>query len=494
MTDTWPTMNKGRPADAAGWRQPPGQPAPPAPRPGDPVVVDATVVGVPIAPPAVAAPAASRRCLQCGGEVDADGYCTSCGAKAPTEREHFEEAPASWVGAVCDRGVRHPRNEDALATAADEVPGSRAVLVVCDGVTTSDASDVAALAAARAARDVLDEGRPLAMATPASRGAAVAALFARAAAVANDAVAANTPAGAVNPAACTFVAALVVDSVVYAANVGDSRVYWLPDRGVARILTTDDSLAEASIAVGVPRKDAEGAADAHTITRWLGVDAADVLPRVASAQLSVPGWVLVCSDGLWNYASEPADLAAVLADAVRDAKPSPLAAPAEAAAAASSIASAPPVAPSSPVASAAPSATVASEPVASDPVASQPVASPEITSASVAAPAVGAAAQPVGSQIGPFGVPDAAPNAVADEVGSVVAPVAPAPAAPAAPAGPAPVDVARALVDWAITQGGHDNISACLARVGGWPEPAPAASQVDGEAATSKIMPPRARP
>ena len=481
MTDTWPTMNKGRPADPADpadaglWRQPPGQPAP-----GDPVVVDATSLGVPVAQPTAAT--ASRRCLQCGGEVDADGYCTSCGAKAPSGREHFEEAPASWVGAVCDRGVRHARNEDALATAADAAPGSRAVLVVCDGVTTSDASDVAALAAARAARDVLDEGRPLAMATPASRGAAVAALFARAAAVANDAVAVNTPAGAANPAACTFVAALVADSVVYAANVGDSRVYWLPDGGEGRILTTDDSLAEASIAGGVPRKDAEGAADAHTITRWLGVDAADVVPHVASLHVPGPGWVLVCSDGLWNDASDPAAMAAVLADAVRAAVPLPGASPVAEAAA-----------------PAAPAAPAAGSPVA---------------------PA-GATAQPVGSQIGPFGVPDpvaaaSLPDAPAPVDGpAAVRAAAPVPAGlgvPATstarptpttrttepdvvpPAGPAPVDVARALVNWAIAQGGHDNISVCLARVG--VKPAPAASQevVDGEAVTSKIMPARARP
>jgi serine/threonine protein phosphatase PrpC len=461
MTDTWPTMNKGRPADAGLWRQPPGQlpgqsaaPAASEPRPGDPVVVDATGVGVPVAPP-VAAPT-PRHCMQCGGEVDADGYCMSCGAKAPSERDHFEEAPASWVGAVCDRGVRHARNEDALAVAADEAPGSRAVLVVCDGVTTSDASDVAALAAARAARDVLDEGRPASMATPASRGAAVTALFARAAAVANDAVATNTAAGAVNPAACTFVAAVVIDSVVYAANVGDSRVYWLPDLGAGRILSTDDSLAEASIAGGVPRKDAEGAADAHTITRWLGVDSADVVPHVATMHVPGPGWVLVCSDGLWNDASDPAAMAAVLKDAVRAAQPLP---------GASSVVDA-----AARVVSVVPEADGLGAPV-------------------------GAAVQPVGSQIGPFGMPDPveAPPA------KVVPAVPEAPATPTMqpvatpPADPAPVDVARALVNWAIAQGGHDNISACLARVGVQPEPAASKVPVDGEAVTSKIIPAGAR-
>ncbi len=42
-----------------------------------------------------------------------------------------------------------------MALDAHPEPGSRAVLVVCDGVSTSTDSDVASLAAARAARDVL---------------------------------------------------------------------------------------------------------------------------------------------------------------------------------------------------------------------------------------------------------------------------------------------------------------------------------------------------
>ncbi|MEO6145323.1 MAG: zinc ribbon domain-containing protein, partial [Dermatophilaceae bacterium] len=94
-------------------------------------------------------------CKACGGQVSTDGYCDTCGARAPRVRDHFTEQPAPWVAAVCDRGIRHTRNEDAVALAADPERGSRAVLVVCDGVSNSVDSDVASLAAARAARDVL---------------------------------------------------------------------------------------------------------------------------------------------------------------------------------------------------------------------------------------------------------------------------------------------------------------------------------------------------
>ena len=74
-------------------------------------------------------------------------------------------------------------------------------------------------------------------------------------------------------------------------------------------ITTDDSYAAEQIAQGVARAAAESGAQAHAITRWLGSDAPDHTPRTVSLDLDGPGWVLVCSDGLWNYCSEPTDLA-----------------------------------------------------------------------------------------------------------------------------------------------------------------------------------------
>ena len=59
---------------------------------------------------------------------------------------------------------------------------------------------------------------------------------------------------------------------------------------------------------------------AHAITKWLGRDSTEIIPRVGELELSVPGWVVVCSDGLWNYASSPQELAAQL-DAAADADP-----------------------------------------------------------------------------------------------------------------------------------------------------------------------------
>lgn len=274
------------------------------------------------APEAPSAPGPAP-CRECGGEIDADGYCTTCGAKAPRARDHMTARPQSWVAAVSDRGVRHHRNEDAMAVAADEAPGSRAALVVCDGVSTSRDSDVASLAAAEAALAVLVSSQARGLGTGTARVAAIGARMSAAAEAAAAAVAAATSAqNTESPPSCTFVAAVVEAGQVVAGGVGDSRAYWLPDAGRPEQLTVDDSWAAVQIAAGAERAEAEAAS--HAITRWLGVDSPDQKPRVTSVVAGEPGWLLVCSDGLWNYCSPAPDLADLVRHLAADVGQEPL--------------------------------------------------------------------------------------------------------------------------------------------------------------------------
>jgi len=261
-------------------------------------------------------------CPACGGEVADDGYCGTCGARAPKRRDHFSEQPAPWVAAVCDRGLRHTRNEDAVALSAGAAQGSHAVLVVCDGVSSSTDSDLASLAAARAARDVLESSHPRGLGTGISLIAAIVARLGAAADAASEAVlevtrnAGTVPASdiaaadlSLSPASCTFVAAVLEQDLLVVGSVGDSRAYWIPDVGEATALTVDDSFAQMQITAGVPRAEAESGPQSHAITRWLGADAPDHKPATTTTTLAEPGWLLVCSDGLWNYASPAQDLA-----------------------------------------------------------------------------------------------------------------------------------------------------------------------------------------
>ncbi len=60
--------------------------------------------------------------------------------------------------------------------------------------------------------------------------------------------------------------------------------------------------------------EAEAYADvrAHAITGWLGADAYDLEPHTATFKPDHAGVVVVCTDGLWNYAESAHEMAQVL--------------------------------------------------------------------------------------------------------------------------------------------------------------------------------------
>lgn len=296
----------------------PAQPDAVQPDPAQPDAVEPDAVQpAGLEPDSVQGEADLAVCRACGGAVE-DGYCTQCGARAPSPRDHFEEHPADWVAGVCDKGKLHARNEDGMAVAV--TAAGVAVLVVCDGVTTAPESDRASLAAARAAAQALT-GASLAGAPPSWDVALRAAARAANAEAVGVAKVLGNPS---EPPSCTFVAAVVVGGTVHVAWCGDSRAYWVPDNGEPVALTVDHSLGTELIRGGMSPDEAEHDPSFHTITRWLGADSLNATPDIGAHPLDGAGWVVVASDGLWNYASTPEALAAALSRAVTD-DPDPLA-------------------------------------------------------------------------------------------------------------------------------------------------------------------------
>jgi serine/threonine protein phosphatase PrpC len=223
-------------------------------------------------------------------------------------RDHTEVDVGTAAG-VSDRGLRHPRNEDAMALASQQTPdGLVVVAVVCDGVSSSPRPDEASQAAADAALPVLlaavQAGGDLAEASQA------AVLAAR-----------ESVAGLEEPAnsrsATTFLSAVAAPGEVTLCWLGDSRAYWLGQPASDSVqLTRDDSVAGGMVEAGLVSEEAAMASPhAHVLTRWLGAEAADVggapahTPHVEGYSPPGTGVLLVCSDGLWNYLPEAADLA-----------------------------------------------------------------------------------------------------------------------------------------------------------------------------------------
>lgn len=257
----------------------------------------------PAAPPAV--------CPGCGASPEAvDGYCAHCGMKQPDPHDHVE-LDLDGLGAVTDRGLQHHRNEDAVAAALEGTGAERTrVVVVCDGVSSTADSHLAARAASAAACERLRTVAPQDNDEASLRTALVEAVAAAQAAVV------PIPAHGAETPSCTIVASLAVphgaDEVLVAtAWLGDSRAYVLAGDAVVQI-TVDDSWATEQIAAGTPVAEAFADPRSHSITRWLGADAPDVEPHVDLRIVGRGERLLLCSDGLWNYAATPAELATLV--------------------------------------------------------------------------------------------------------------------------------------------------------------------------------------
>lgn len=291
--------------------RPPASPAGAPAQPPDPRLRDT-------APP----PQASPACAACGaGTVGTGGCCGSCGRSQPGDRDHVERA-LECVAGVSDLGLRHHRNEDAFTVSATALPdGSSAVIaVVCDGVSSSSRPHEASAAAAEAAGESLLAALPRGVPGPQAMHDAVVD-----ASRAVDALADAEQVPGRNAPACTIVSAITAGGELTVGWVGDSRAYWLPMEGDAHPirLTEDDSWAAQMVKAGLLSEE-EALTDhrAHAITAWLGADNPELEPHTASFKPDRAGVVVVCTDGLWNYADTAERMAALVSP---DARTAPLA-------------------------------------------------------------------------------------------------------------------------------------------------------------------------
>jgi serine/threonine protein phosphatase PrpC len=261
-----------------------------------------------------AAAASDAGACRCGAGLearDAHGYCTQCGRRWQTPgRDHVKLPLAPHFAAVTDRGLRHPRNEDDVTIAMKDIAGKTVyVMTVCDGVSSSQIPDTASALAAgtveKALLSVLQAG-----AEQLEKAIAEAILEAHAAVSALP----YTPGGTKSPPSTTIVTATVADGVATIGWVGDSRAYWLGGDEV-RMLTHDHSWINQMVDAGqMTQEEAEQAPEAHAITQCLGLvgdgePEEPPVPSTLSFALPGAGNLLLCSDGLWNYAPTAAQLA-----------------------------------------------------------------------------------------------------------------------------------------------------------------------------------------
>lgn len=229
---------------------------------------------------------------------------------AATLRVDLTDAAAARGDVACAShiGLRHETNQDAAALGIDG-SGHHIVLVVADGVSSTEGAEECARVASHTARDYLaatmDQGLPI-------NDDDTVTLFERTFQKTHEAVVSGSgPIGA-----CTLAVAVATHDRIVVGNIGDTRTYWFPDDGDPIRLSIDDSMAQAQMDLGLSREEAERGIGAHAITKWIGASATDVAPRVMAYQPQQSGWLLVCSDGLWNHVPDAGDFARLMADLV----------------------------------------------------------------------------------------------------------------------------------------------------------------------------------
>lgn len=264
----------------------------------------------------MADPATAQFCQRCTAPVGVqDRYCEQCGAWVAGLQQDRVEVDVGVAAGISDRGLQHHRNEDALALRdLGQIPGlgsnGAAVAIVCDGVSSSARPDEASETAAEVAAEALVAALHAEVTPVAATREAI-----RAADRAVTDLAGSGGATSEAPA-CTLVSAVVTSAAITVGWVGDSRAYWIPQvrSGSAPTrLTQDDSWLAQVLATGA-LTPAQAAADrrAHAITAWLGEDADHADPHIVTIEPRVPGVVVVCTDGLWNYLDTVDEVAAAL--------------------------------------------------------------------------------------------------------------------------------------------------------------------------------------
>ena len=111
----------------------------------------------------------------------------------------------------------------------------------------------------------------------------------------------------------TLTAALIIDNTLYAANVGDSRIYLISDDKMNQI-THDHSFAQALIDTGKSTiEEAAKSPYSNRLTRVVGRDSfIETDTDIYILELNSSS-ILMCSDGLYNY-SEPDQYSEFLKD------------------------------------------------------------------------------------------------------------------------------------------------------------------------------------
>ena len=204
-------------------------------------------------------------------------------------------------------GMQRDHNEDALfalnmmlSEGTKEIPFG--VFIVADGMGGHRDGDVASGVVLRVFVDQIMSSlfsRIISLSNE-GEGDAIQEIMEKSVAAAQQVVIKEVPGGGT-----TLTAALIIGTQVVFAHVGDSRAYFIsPDGSEIKVITHDHSLVQRLVDLGqITEEEAEVHPQRNVLYRAMG-QPEPFKPDIHTHPLPSPGYILICSDGLWGQISE----------------------------------------------------------------------------------------------------------------------------------------------------------------------------------------------
>jgi PPM family protein phosphatase len=214
--------------------------------------------------------------------------------------------PQLMIGSSQSIGKQRDHNEDTLLSyncvLSDGESGIPfGLFMVADGMGGHMHGEIASGAAARALGDYLMKRLyPSLMGLdPEPQSESLQEIMEMAVREAQQAVLRRAPGGGT-----TLTAALIVGEQVTIAHVGDSRAYFLYPDGRMQAMTLDHSLVRRLVDLGqLTEEQARVYPQKNVLYRALG-QTEPFRPDIHTHLLPHPGYLLICSDGLWGSVSD----------------------------------------------------------------------------------------------------------------------------------------------------------------------------------------------
>ncbi len=222
---------------------------------------------------------------------------------AEHEEQHLDLRPAQLlVGSAQSVGKQRDHNEDTLYTfhamfadGLSDIPFG--VFVIADGMGGHEYGEIASRLAAKAMSNYLLQKLYLPFLAPESEsgGESLQEIMEQGVKQAQQVVMRRAPGGGT-----TLTTVLILGEQVTIAHVGDSRAYFIYPDGRMRPVTQDHSLVRRLVEMGqITEAEAAVHPNRNVLYRALG-QAEPLRPDVETRQLPHPGYIMVCSDGLWG--------------------------------------------------------------------------------------------------------------------------------------------------------------------------------------------------